>query len=533
MMLRIKNLKKSFGDKEIFSNAELIVHDKDRIALLGQNGTGKSTLFNCIAGIEDFQGSITLDNKPKVAIMEQEKSFDELELTFEDYINRKKEKIDSKLKELELQIGNPEIYSDMDKYDKVMNEYELLCSRTVENIETEKLKTFLNQLGFSLSILTQKISTLSGGQKTALRLSECLAKDADFLLLDEPTNHLDFKSRRWLESYLISSEKTVIVISHDRYFLDRFVNKVVEIENNVFQTYNRNYTNYLIERAKHRQVLATQHAVTKKQKEKLLASMREKRQWAHKECNRGLKLAADNLERRANNLPDTFDPRDKEAYYLFKCKDGPRSNNLVFETKNISKSFGNQILFDNVSVSIYRGEKVAVIGDNGVGKTTLLKVLTKQLQVDLGTVNNDIDLRIGYFDQESKSLNPNDKVLDYLMSEYMHFNDYQILSLARKFGFEHDIQKKKIKSLSGGEKARLQLLKIMLSGYNILVLDEPTNHLDLELREALEKALKLYEGTIVFVSHDRYFIDKIATKLFKISYAEIKEFEGNYSTNFY
>ncbi len=533
MMLRIKNLIKLFGDKEIFSNAELIVQDKDRIALLGQNGTGKSTLFNCIAGIEDFQGSITLDNNPKVAVMEQEKDFDDLDLTFEDYLNQKKEKIDLRLKGLEEQIGDPEVYSDMSKYEKVMHEYELLCSRTTESVELDKFKKFLDELGFSLDLLPQKISTLSGGQKTALRLSECLAKNADFLLLDEPTNHLDFKSRKWLETYLIDSEKTIIVISHDRYFLDRFVTKVVEIENKVLELYNTNYSSYIVERAKHRQILTTTHAVTKKKKERLLASMREKRKWAHKEGDKRFKVIADNLERRAENLPDTFNPEDDDANYIFKCKNGPRSSNLVFETKNISKQFGDQILFDNVTLQIHRGERIAVVGDNGVGKTTLLKVLTRNIVVDSGEVSNNSDLRVGYFDQESKTLDYNQKVMDYLRSEYAHMEDWDILSLASKFGFEHDIQKKKIKSLSGGEKARLQLLKITLAGYNVLILDEPTNHLDLELREALEKALSIYEGTVVFVSHDRYFIDKVATKIFKLSYAEIKVFEGNYSTNFY
>lgn len=528
-MLKITNLEKSYGDNIVFDKADLSIVSGERVALLGQNGTGKTTLFRCIVGEEFFDGEIQTDGS--VAMMEQEKTFDTLHVTFADYLAEKQARINKKIADLEQQMGLPEVYEHERKYMQVLQEHERLCSRTTESKELDKQKSILNSLGYHESILSKPIASLSGGQKTALRLTECLSKDADILLLDEPTNHLDVDSIAWLERTLVESNKTILIISHDRFFLDSFVTAVVEIENQLFVRYATNYSQYLVQRVAHRELLQRHHDATKAKKERLLESSREKREWASKSGSQKMRVLADRLEREADELPNIPDPREFEKLYSFTCKSGERSSMNVFETKNLKKSF-DRVVFDEVSVAILRGERVAIVGENGCGKTTLLKVLTKQLDVDSGDLHVGSNLKIGYFDQEGKNLPGEKKVMDYFFTVNDRLTDYQIASLAKKFGLSHDLPKKKISSLSGGEKARLQLMALLSGGYNVLALDEPTNHLDLELRESLERALNEFEGTILFVSHDRFFINKVATNILSIENDIVRKLHGNYSDNF-
>ncbi len=528
-IMKIINLEKAYGDKPLFKKANLNINKGDKVALLGQNGTGKTTVFNCIRGEESYDGEILIEGK--VAVMEQEKTFDEVNLTFGDYLAKKQEKIDERISKLEEQMGLPEIYENEKKYNHILQEHELLCSRTTESREVEKQKEILTSLGYPISILDKAISSLSGGQRTALRLTECLSKDVDVLLLDEPTNHLDFESSAWLERKLIESKQTIIIISHDRFFLDLFVNVVVEIENFDFQKYNTDYTNYLVERVVHRELMQKQHDATLAKKEKLMASCEEKRVWASKNGNQSMRITADRLERQAKELPNIPNPKELEQRYAFECKNGAQSSRTIFETKNIKKSY-DKTIFDNASITITRGDKIGIIGENGSGKTTLLKVLTGQIDADSGVLNKGANLKIGYFDQEGGDLPLNKKVLEYFLTVNDKMADHEIANLAKRFGLSHDLPKKKIKTLSGGEKSRLQLMAIFSGGYNVLVLDEPTNHLDLELREALEEALKKFKGTVIFVSHDRFFINQVAKSLIEIDYGEVKEMPGNYSANY-
>lgn len=526
--MKIINLEKAYGDNIIFDKANLQVTKGSKIALLGQNGTGKTSLFKCITGEEFFDGEIIIEGK--ISLMEQEKVFDKVNLTFAEYLAQKQDAINKKITDLEEQMGLPEIYEDEKKYNHILQEYERLCSRTTESREVEKQKEILSSLGYHDSILEKPISSLSGGQKTALRLTECLSKKADILLLDEPSNHLDFESINWLERKLSKSNQTIIIISHDRFFLDRFVSIVIEIENKGFQKYTTNYSNYLIERVAHRKALQKKFDTTNAKKEKLLASAKEKRIWAHKNGNQSMRITADRLERDANNLPNIPNPKELEERYTFECKSGEQSSVRVFEGKNLSKSY-DHVVFENATINISRHDKVCIIGDNGCGKTTLLKVLTGLTKTSSGTLQRGNNLHIGYFDQEGENLPGEKKVIDYFMTVNDRMTDYQIANLAKKLGLSHDLPKKKIKSLSGGEKTRLQLMAILSGGYNTLILDEPTNNLDLELREALEKALNKFDGTIVFVSHDRFFIDKIATSIIKIENGQVQELQGNFSDN--
>ncbi|MCF7872149.1 ATP-binding cassette domain-containing protein [Candidatus Woesearchaeota archaeon] len=532
MILNIKNLEKKFGTNILFENASLQLNEGDKMAFVGQNGRGKTTLIKCISGDEDFQGSIELTPETKIAVMEQQKTFDGIAETFREYLKQKKNKINKKIKELEEEMGKPEVYENPQRFDKLLHEHALLCSRITEDIEEDKLKTNLQSLNFPLELLDQPISSLSGGEKTALRLSECLGKEANLLILDEPTNHLDFKAINWFEEWIRNSGKTILVITHDRKFLDNVVNRVAEIENKNIAVYKTNYTGYLQERIKHRIEMHKQHQATEKERQRLMDSSKQKRIWASKNGNKSMRMQADNLERRAEELPKIEDPSELEKKYEFQCKEGKKSSDMIFEIKNMSKSFGTKKVLANVNLLIHRGQKIALIGMNGIGKSTLLKILNKKIAPDSGEANQGQNLKIGYFDQESKNFNPEEKVETYMLDLYGNMHDNQIQSMARKFGFEHDLRKKKISALSGGEKARLQLLKLMLEEYNVLLLDEPTNHLDLELREALEKALKNWEGTILFVSHDRFFIDRVATHIMELEEGKIKIMEGNYSNNF-
>jgi ATP-binding cassette subfamily F protein 3 len=481
-----------------------------------------------MSGEEFFDGEIIVNGK--IAVMEQEKVFDQIDLTFADYLAKKKEEIDHKIALLEEQMGLPEVYENEKKYDRVLQEHERLCSRTTESRELEKQKDILYSLGYHHSILNKPISKLSGGQRTALRLTECLSKEADVLLLDEPTNHLDFESIAWLERKIKKSEQTIVVISHDRFFLDTFVNVVVEIESLGFEKYNANYSSYLVQRVAHREVMQKRHDATQAKKEKMLASAKEKREWAKKHGNQGMRIMADRLERQATELPDIPNPKELEQRYKFGCISGETTGKSVFEAKNLKKSY-DKVIFDHANISISRGDKIAIIGENGCGKTTLLKVLTNQIEADSGTLDSGSKLKIGYFDQEGENLPVEKKVIEYFLTVNDRMADHQIRNLAKKFGLSHDLPKKKIKSLSGGEKSRLQLMAILSGGYNVLVLDEPTNHLDLELREALEEALRTFNGTVIFVSHDRFFINKIARSLIKIDKGTIQELPGNYSAN--
>lgn len=509
-MININNLHKQYGDNILFENAKLKIADGDKIALLGQNGKGKTTLIKCVGGFEDFVGSIETTNT--ISIMEQEKDFSKISQTFQEYIDLKIKKVTDRLTQLEKQFTDPLLYENQELYVKILQEYELLSKRSVENSEEARLKQILENIGFSTDLLKKPIDALSGGQQTAIRLAECLAKKAQVYILDEPTNHLDSKSIRWLEESIRKSQKTYIIISHDRYFIDRFATKVVEIENKQLVTYNTNYSGYVVQRAHHRDTVERNFDSNSKKYKKLMESAKVKREWASKHGNRAFRIQADNLQRRAQQLDQTQIVDDK---YNFQVIMGKRTSNRVFELKNVSMAFDNKFLFENIGVEFFSTDKIALTGNNGVGKSTFLKLLKEDINPTTGHIKPCANISLGFFDQKNQNLPLKQTVLDYFLdNHYCHEN--QIIALAKRFGFIHDIRKKKIGSLSGGQKAKLQLMHILLGGFNVLLLDEPTNHLDLELRESLEKALLEFTGCIIFVSHDRYFTKKMANKIFSI-----------------
>lgn len=530
MQLRINNLSKSFGSKILFEQTGFVLQANDKVTIIGQNGSGKTTLIRCIQGEEDYEG--TIETKEKISVMEQEKEFEKQHDTFQKYLDEKFNKVEKQKQEYEVLLGDEMLYEDEERFTKICNEYERLCRQVYHKIEKDKLTNLLQELDFPLEKLEQTIDTLSGGQKTKLRLAEALAKDANMVILDEPTNHLDLKARTYLETYLKQTSKTIIVVSHDRYFLKQIVTKVIEIENKVFQVYNMNYNDYIDKKNKHLIVLKKEHEATTKKKQKLLQSVKQKREWAHQNGNVKLKRLADRLQRDADNLKVTVDVKALRQIYAITFDCEKETGKSVYTLKQATKAYGQKIIFQNADIEIEKRQKIAIIGDNGCGKTTLLKILANLTQLTEGTKEEGHNVKAGYFDQELTNLKTSQKLLDFFLTTFTTMTDHQIAKLALNFGFTNDKFKTRVKTLSGGEKARINLIRLMQEKHNVLLLDEPTNNLDVELMEVLEKALTKYPGTVVFVSHDRQFIDKVATHIIKIENAKVTMSSGNYTANF-
>lgn len=526
-MISIQNLTKGFGREILFKNINMALNSGERIALVGKNGAGKTTFLKCLVGLESFDGRISL-NGIEISLMEQEKSFDEIKRTFKEYLEDKKSKVEERKAFLEKEIGNPAIYENEEKFTKIIDEYSLVISDSSVNIEIEKIIKILKALGLNEKITQQNISQLSGGEKVKLRLAECLAKKADLYLLDEPTNHLDLESCEWLERYIQENIKSLMVISHDRYFLNKIITKVIEIENQSFNEYKCGYEEYEDKRRKHLEIMKRDFADATKKREKMLESAKEKRLWASKYGNKTKRIIADRLERQAEELEAVPDP-DKFVQDIEINFSGKELHNCeIFRINNVKKAFDNKVLFENVNLNIENGEKIAIIGGNGSGKTTFLKMLTGREDISNGDIERKKDINIGYFDQELKDLNQEDSVIKTIIRE-TGMNEQHLISVLLNSGFNKESFSKKIYQLSGGEKARFNLLRISLQGNAVLLLDEPTNNLDIYLRESLEKALKSFPGTVIFVSHDRYFIDKVASRILEIKNKKISSFRGNYS----
>lgn len=526
-MISINNLTKSFGRENLFDDLSLTIQLNNRIALVGKNGSGKTTLLKCLVGQENFDGRIT-SGEIKISLMEQEKNFDHLEKTFNDYIKEKKEKLENQIKKLESEFGNPEIYENENKFNHIMDSYNLLLADTSLKLENKKIIEILEKINMDKNILNQKISELSGGQKIKLRLVECLAKKADLYLLDEPTNHLDLKTLEWLEDHIEENIKSLIVISHDKYFLNKVVDHIWEIEDKKIKQYNSNYECYEENKIKHLSILKKQFKDSTKKKEKLLESAKEKRRWADISCNSKLKAIADRLERDANKIEIGPNPDDFFTEIKINFTNKKLHNCELFRITNLIKKFDNLTLFENVNHEIDQGEKIAIIGGNGTGKTTFLKMLIGMEEITSGSIRRRENLDIGYFDQELEGINQEQNLMDYLKSETERGEPFLKSSLS-KFNFKKNTFDQQVKKLSGGEKGRLNLLRITIENNEVLLLDEPTNNLDIYIRDSLEKAIKKFPGTVIFVSHDRDFIDKVATRILDIEDKDIKSCTGNYS----
>lgn len=530
IVLSCNNLNKSFGIDSILEDVSFTVNEGDKIGIIGINGTGKTTLFKIISGVYGYDsGDIYTAKDCEIGYLEQNMNFhsentilDEVLEVFRDLID-----METYLRNLELKIAEEGEKSNSDYLDKLMNEYshklELFADKNGYGYKSEA-KGVLKGLGFSDNDMNKPISILSGGEKTRILLGKLLLKKPTLLMLDEPTNHLDSEAIEWLELFLKQYKGTVMLISHDRYFLDQVVNRTFEIHNKKLKTYNGNYSKFLelsrVEKELELKKYEDQQKDLKKQEEsieRLKAYGREK----HLKRARSKEKALDKID--VLDKPEAYRKRARIEF-----NPSIVSGNDVLQVRDVSMGYGNRILFKDLNLDIYREEKVALIGANGIGKSTLFKIIMNEIIPLSGSVTLGTNVNVSYFHQEQKTLNLDNTIIDEIWDSNKHLTQTQIRSMLGAFLFEDEEVFKKISTLSGGERARVAILKLILSNANFLLLDEPTNHLDIDSKEVLEEALSSYTGTIFTISHDRYFLNTVVDKILVLDENGITEYLGNY-----
>ncbi|MFA6708138.1 MAG: ABC-F family ATP-binding cassette domain-containing protein [Fusobacterium sp.] len=528
-ILNVNNLYKSFSGETIFKDLSFSIDSKDKIGLIGMNGVGKTTLIKIILGQEindvnpetNQRGNISKKNNLKIGYLSQNidinnnnSVFDELMLVFKKILDDY-----NKITTLNLKISQ-----EPDNFDDIMEELSTVISRYEHNegyaIEY-KVKQILHGLGLPEELWTQKIETLSGGQKSRVALSKILLEEPELLILDEPTNHLDLIAIEWLEKFLKDYNNSVIVISHDRYFLNNVVSKIFEIENHYLKTYRGNYDDFIIQKELY---LSGALKAFNKEQDKIKKTeeyiQRYKAGIKSKQA-RGRQSLLNRMEKMEN---PSIPPRKMKLKFEIEKPSADR----VLNIRNLSKSFEENTLFSGVNLDIFKGERIGLIGKNGVGKSTLLKIITGDIPQDSGEIKVGERVSIGYYDQNHKNLDLKASILNEFMFNYP-MGEEDVRKLAGGFLFPEDDVFKVIGSLSGGERARVSLMKLILKKSNFLILDEPTNHLDIYSREILEEALEEFSGTLLIVSHDRYFLENVTNTIYEINNQEAVKFSGNYS----
>ena len=530
IVLSCNNLNKSFGIDSILENVNFTVNEYDKIGIIGVNGTGKTTLFKIISGIYGYDsGDIYTSKDCEIGYLEQNTNFHSENTILEEVLEVFKDVIEMEkyLRDLEHKISEESSNTNSTTLEKLMNEYsnklEAFSDMNGYGYKSEA-KGVLKGLGFSDEDMDKPISILSGGEKTRVLLGKLLLNKPTLLLLDEPTNHLDSEAIEWLEVFLKQYKGTVILISHDRYFLDQVVNRIFEIHNKKLKTYNGNYSDFIkasaIEKELELKKFEDQQKDIKKQEEsieRLKAFGREKH----------LKRARSKEKALAK-----VDVLDKPEAYRKKAKiefnPSVTSGNDVLQLRDISMGYGERILFKDLNLDIYRGEKVALIGANGIGKSTLFKIIMNEITPLSGDIKFGTNVNVSYFHQEQKTLNLDNTIIDEIWEDNKQLTQTSLRTMLGAFLFEGEEVFKKISTLSGGERARVAILKLILSNANLLLLDEPTNHLDIDSKEVLEEALSSYTGTIFTISHDRYFLNTVVDKVLVLDENGITEYLGNY-----
>ncbi len=530
IVLSCNNISKTYVVDPVLEDISFTVESGEKIGLIGLNGSGKTTLFNILSGeIEKDSGSIFIQKDLKVGYLKQHTNiisdktiFNECLEVFEPLIEMEKN-----LRALENNISIEGAKGESEQLNKLMVEYSNLLEefnkRNGYGYESE-IRGVLKGLGFNDEDMDKEVNILSGGQKTRLSLAKLLLEKPDLLLLDEPTNHLDIEAISWLETYLAEYKGAALIISHDRYFLDNTVSKIFHLENLKLKIYNTNYSKYMEERKKELELL-------KKQYDNQQREIKRQEEIIKRFSNYGDRRyirQAQSRQKMLDKIKLMDRPTDvKKVNISFEPK--IKSGRDVLSGEGVGKSFGDFKLLEDIHFNVYRGEKVGLIGPNGIGKTTLFKMILGQIPYDEGSISLGHNVHTEYFDQEQGKLTLNKTVVDEIWDDNPNLDHYQIRSVLGRFLFIGDDIFKEIESLSGGERGRLALLKMMLSDANFLLMDEPTNHLDIDSKEVLEDALIDYKGTLFVISHDRYFLNKVTDKILELTDEGIKEYLGNYN----
>ena len=519
LAITVNNLGVSFGAKDLFKNISFALEENDKLGIIGTNGCGKSTLFKVILGeLDATNGNVYIAKNKTIGILTQDCAFEVSDLVGKTALEQMYAafpeliRMEEKLSLLEEQMSNEE---HSDEHIRLSDEYHELYTKfsSLGGLDYKsRCASILLKMGFEERALSLDVDKLSGGQRTRLALSKQLCREPDLLLLDEPTNHLDIETVQVLENYIKSYKKCVLIISHDRYFLDQVTNKTLAMEHGEAKLYNGNYTQSMKQREIDREIAEKHYINQQREIARQEAYIAQQRAW-NRERNI---IAAESRQKMLDKMVKLERPKEAPKPVKIKFTQSLQSGNEVLRVAGLSKAFGNKVLFENMDFLIRRGERVFVIGKNGCGKSTLLKMLVGESELTSGVIEAGYNVEIGYFDQQNQNLTENNSVLDELWNAYPDKREFEIRSALARFRFTEEGCEKTVSVLSGGERARLTLAKLILSPMNLLILDEPTNHLDIMSREALESALDEFGGTILIVSHDRYLVNKLATRIIEI-----------------
>lgn len=526
MILSCNNITKTFGTDTILSDCSFHIEEREKAAIVGPNGAGKSTLLKIIMGrLPADDGTVTISKDKTLGYLAQHQNLSSDGTIYDELLSVKKDIIalEEKIRETEQQMKNAtgeQLDTLLDQYTKMNHQFELENGYAYQS----EIVGVLKGLGFTEDDFSLPVNTLSGGQKTRVALGKLLLSKPDIILLDEPTNHLDMESIRWLENYLLGYNGSVIIVAHDRYFLDRIVTKIIEIENTHVTVFSGNYTSYadkkkILRNMQLKEYLNQQREI--KHQQEVITKL--------KQFNREKSIKrAESREKMLDKLEVVDKPAEINDKMNIELNPSVISGNDVLSVSHLSKAFDDNTLFTDISFDIKRGERVALIGNNGTGKTTILKIINDILPADSGEIKLGSKVTIGYYDQEHHVLDPDKTLFDELQDAYPDLNNTQIRNTLAAFLFTNDDVFKYIRDLSGGERGRVSLAKLMLSNANFLILDEPTNHLDMVSKEILENALNSYTGTVLYVSHDRYFINTTATRIIELVGQTTVNYIGNY-----
>lgn len=526
MILSCQNISKAFHEQSVLSGVSFHIEDQEKAAIVGINGAGKTTLLRIIIGEQTpDEGIVTFAKDKTFGYLAQNQNVDSEKTIYEELLSVKADVIamEEKIREMELSmksLSGRELDLLMESYTRLMHSFELANGYSYKS----EIVGVLKGLGFLETEFGKKISTLSGGQKTRVALGRLLLVNPDLIILDEPTNHLDLNSITWLETYLLNYKGAVLIVSHDRYFLDRIAGKIIELDQTKATSFTGNYSDYAVKKEQLR--AAALNAYLKQQQEihhqeavieKLKSFNREK----------SIKRA-ESREKMLSKIEVLDKPTQARTDIHMTLIPRITSGNDVLHIDGLEKAFGSQMLFSGLDMDIKRGEHVAIIGDNGTGKTTILKIINGLLNADTGSITLGTNVHIGYYDQEHHVLHPDKTLFEEISDAYPYLNNTEIRNTLAAFLFTGDDVFKRIEHLSGGERGRVSLAKLMLSESNFLILDEPTNHLDIASKEILEDALNAYEGTLLYVSHDRYFINRTASRILDLTNKQLLGYLGNY-----